>query len=571
MSTMPFALLPYADPTERGRRSEARGRRSQACGRRSEARGRRSEARGRKPEVGRQRSEGRWQRDRRRWLGAACGLALAAWCAAPAPCPADENDWLVPLGHPPRAAPKRISGGEGFPPLPLPVTPIRRTERKREPRPPQLVGKVVWGETAEYRYAEGQTTQISDWNLCPDDLSQLMRKAGRWFALNYGTQPVSLNTFDPDPSTTPVLFFSGVRRIRLTDEQLGVVRTFVARGGMVVFDSIAGSPYFHASARELAAQIVPGERIRAIPLDHPLFHMLTDATTVAYPRNLDSQRPFMEGIYVGSRIACLISRYGLGCGWDDHDVPLLNQAVFYDNDSATRLGINLVAYAIGYAETGRQEARPELFGTLDEPRPTDELVFAQIRHDGAWNVHPGAAAALLRQMRRETALGVSLKRISVDPARDDLGALPFLYLEGMDEFSWSEPAVRALQSFLERGGTLLVNNGLGLATFDQAVRRELRRLLPDRELAPVAADHPLFATVRPVDEVQYSPAALHARPGVTTPVIEAITIDGDLRVIYSPVDVACAWQGCEFPLARAYEAPSGVELGLNLLVYAMTH
>ncbi len=556
MSTMPIAR-PDAGPTERGPRLDARGRRSEVGGQRSE--------------VGRHRTEGHWQRGRPRLLAAAAGLALVVGCVAPGLGRADENEWLVPLGQPPRAAPKRISGGEGVPPLPLPATPIRRTERKREPRPPQLVGKVVWGETAEYRYAEGQTTQIADWNLCPDDLSQLMRKAGRWFALNYGTQPVSLNTLDPDPATTPVLFFSGVRRIRLTDEQLAIVRTFVGRGGMVVFDSIAGSPYFHASARELAVQIVPGERIRAIPLDHPLFHMLADATTVAYPRNLDSQRPFMEGIYVGSRIACLISQYGLGCGWDDHDVPLLDKAVFYDNDSATRLGINLVAYAIGYAETGRQEARPELFGALDEQRPTDELVFAQIRHDGAWNVHPGAAAALLRQMRRETAVGVSLKRISVDPARDDLGALPFLYLEGLDEFSWSDPALRALRAFLERGGTLLINNGLGLGTFDQAVRRELRRLLPDRELAAVAPDHALFATVRPMGAIQYSPAALQARPGVTTPQIEAISIDGDLRVIYSPVDVACAWQGCEFPLARAYEAPSGAELGLNLLVYAMTH
>ena len=31
-----------------------------------------------------------------------------------------ENDWFVPLGKPPEAPPKRISGGEGFPPLPCP-------------------------------------------------------------------------------------------------------------------------------------------------------------------------------------------------------------------------------------------------------------------------------------------------------------------------------------------------------------------------------------------------------------------------------------------------------------------
>jgi hypothetical protein len=42
-------------------------------------------------------------------------------------------------------------------------------------------------------------------------------------------------------------------------------------------------------------------------------------------------------------------------------------------------------------------------------------------------------------------------------------------------------------------------------------------------------------------------------------------------VIYSPFDLACAWQGCDYPLALCHEAPAGLDLGLNLLVYAMTH
>ena len=494
------------------------------------------------------------------------GLFSCTWAAAD-----DENSWLVPLGLPPQAAPKRISGGEGVPPLPLPATPIRRSERKREPKAPMLIGKVVWGESAEYRYASGETRQIADWNLCPDDVAQLMRKAGRWFGIGYGSQAISLNSFDGAPQTTPVLFLSGVRTLRPTDEQIKLLREYLQRGGMVVFDSIAGSPYFLASARKLAAQLVPGEPLRPVPLDHPLFAMLADAQEVAVPRRPEITTPQFEGIYVGSRIACLISPIGLGCGWDDHEVPLLEQAVYYDVDSASRLGVNLVAYAIGYADAARFEARPELFGMLDEKHPTDELVFAQLRHDGAWNVHPGAATALLRRLRAETSLRVSLKRVAVDPSRESLESFQFLYLEGLDTFAWDEPARAALRQFLARGGTLLINNGLGLATFDQTVRRGLAQLLPGRELAPVPPDHALLSACRPVEEVRFSPAVEKASPGQQDPVLEAITLDGDLRVIYSPYDLACAWSGCEYPLARAYEAPGGVTLGMNLLVYAMTH
>lgn len=484
---------------------------------------------------------------------------------------ADENEWLVPLGPPPQAAPKRISGGAGFPPLPLPATPLRRSERKREPRPPTMIGKVVWGESAEYRYESGETRAVADWNLSPDDVAALMRKSGRWFGMGYGSQAVSLASFDPDPAQTPVLFFSGVRTIRMDDTSLELLRTYVRRGGMVVLDSIAGSPYFTASALDLAVKLVPGEKVREIPLDHPVYHMLEDATKVVYPRNKEGDRPVLEGVYVGSRVGVLVSRYGLGCGWDDREVPLLQQAIFYDAASATRIGVNLVAYGIGYADAARMEARPELFGSLDEKAPTDELVFAQLRHDGAWNVHPGAAAALLRKMRQDSALGVSLKRIGVDPARDSLDGYAFLYLEGLDDFAWDEESLRQIRAFLNRGGTLVVNNGLGMSTFDGAVRRELARLLPGAALERVPIDHPVFSTLHAVASARYTAAALQAQPELAEPVLEGIVLDGDLRVIYSPYDIACGWLGCDYPLAKAYDSDSATRLGMNLLVYAMTH
>jgi hypothetical protein len=123
-------------------------------------------------------------------------LAITAYTSCPA---AGEADWFVPLGKPPDAPPKRISGGEAFPPLPLPATPLRRTERKRPPTPPSLFGKVVWGEQGSFTYEGGKTTQISDWNLCPADLQHLLHKVRDRFGLDYGYEDVSLPSFSGDP------------------------------------------------------------------------------------------------------------------------------------------------------------------------------------------------------------------------------------------------------------------------------------------------------------------------------------------------------------------------------------
>ena len=498
-------------------------------------------------------------------------LALAAAFGGGPALRAAENDWFVPLGPPPQAAPRRISGGEAFPPLPLPATPLRRTERKREPSPPKLVAKVIWGESASYTYADGTSARVADWNLCPGDLQQLMKRASERLGVTYGSDNLSLTSFDGDPAKTPVLLFSGVRTIRFAPEQLDRLRNYVLRGGMIIADSIAGSPYFYEAFRQAMAKAFPELAWRVIPADHPLYHILADVDKVSYPKNLGSDRPFLEGLYVYSRAGVVLSKYGLGCGWDGHEVPLLKQAVFYDLNSANDIGINLVGYAVGYARIGREEAKPELYGALDEKPPSDQFVFAQLKHDGAWNAHSGGAARLLEQLRKETALRVSLKRVPVQPGKDDLSSFTFLYLTGLDDFHLDAAAVAALKRFLDSGGTLLINNGLGLRAFDLAVRRELRRILPNSELSPVPPAHPLFSTVNKITEAKYSPAALAWKPELKAPFLEGISLHGDLKVIYSPVDLEAGWEGLDFPLAKAYEPESAMKLGVNLILYAMTH
>lgn len=484
---------------------------------------------------------------------------------------ADEKDWFVPLGPPPEAGKRRISGGEAFPPLPLPATPLRRTERKREPSPPKLIAKVVWGDNATFTYGDGVKTHIADWNLCPGDLQQLMKMASAKLGVTYGADSFSLASFDGDPAKTPVLFFSGVRTIKFSPHELELLRSYVLRGGMIVADSIAGSPYFYDSFRAAMEQAFPDLSFRKIPADHPIYHMMTDVNRVNVAKTPDVTAPALEGMYVYSRVGVVLSQYGLGCGWDGHAVPLLKQAAYYDVDSADKIGVNLIAYAVGYASLGRAEAKPELYGALDEKRPTDEFVFAQIKHDGDWNTEAGGATRLLEQLRQDTSLRVSLKRVPVQPGHDDLSAFTFLYLTGLGDFHWDAAAVAAMRRFLDSGGTLLINNSLGLKTFDAAVKRELKTVLPESELAPLSPSSPVFSSVFKMTDADYTPAALAANPGLDQPRLEGISLHGDVKVIYSPFDLEAGWQGMDHPLAKAYAPDSALKLGINIVMYAMTH
>jgi hypothetical protein len=492
---------------------------------------------------------------------------------------AAEDQWFVRDDEPPKSKAPRgtISAAETVLLGGGPVVPLRQSERKKPPKPDILAAKVIWGESATFTSANGQKMPIADWNLVDNDLGKMVESgqkvgiAGHWTNMN-------LDEFNYDPGAMPSLLFSGVRTFKLPPNERGKLREYVLKGGTIILDSIYGSPYFYESAKKVMESVFPEERFRALPSDHPLYHMFHDIDTVSYPEDPASTKPKLETIYIGSRAAILLSEQGLGTGWDG------NQRVFgklkqrglkpkyYSIDSAKQIAMNLSGYITGYLDVGMIEGTPELFGLPDEKRPTDEFVFAQLKHDGAWNVHPGAAPSLLIEVRNATAIRVNLKRVAVDPGKDDLAPFPFLYLTGLDDFTFSDTAIAELQRFFKNGGKLLINNGLGLSTFDAACRRELGRILPDRQLAAIPVDHDVYNTLQPLSDVRYTPALMKAKPELRGKAyLEGIATDGTLQVIYSPFDLEAGWLNVDYPLSRGYQAASARALGMNVIAYVISN
>jgi len=246
----------------------------------------------------------------------------------------------------------------------------------------------------------------------------------------------------------------------------------------------------------------------------------------------------------------------------------------FSPESAKQIGQNLTAYIVGYGQVGEIEGRPELFGIADQEQPTAEFVFAEVRHGGGWNVHPNAAQALLKKLERHSPIRVNFKRASVDPKKDDLSRFPCLFFSGQDDFVLDDQDVKNLRDYLcEDGGTLVINNGLGLASFHQAVQRELRRILPGLELKRLNLNHELFNIFHDVRKVEYTRALLKDKSDELKdrPWFEGITIDGELRVIYSPYDFVAGWNEVNYPLIRGYEPSSARNLGMNIIMYVITH
>src|SRR5439155_8370893 len=109
------------------------------------------------------------------------------------------DDFVNPKANiPPKAKPDRRNAGEGVPPLPLPATPLRRSEKKREPSPPALVGSVTFSPAALKGKSGWETTiiDIERWvEFTNSALNQRYRFVGTDFA-----------KFSYDPTELPILY-----------------------------------------------------------------------------------------------------------------------------------------------------------------------------------------------------------------------------------------------------------------------------------------------------------------------------------------------------------------------------
>lgn len=78
--------------------------------------------------------------------------------------------------------------------------------------------------------------------------------------------------------------------------------------------------------------------------------------------------------------------------------------------------------------------------------------------------------------------------------------------------------------------------------------------------------HPLQAQFR-----RLLTRALAIEPGLTAPRLEGIELDGKLVVVYGKYDLGCGWERIPHPSTLAVEMDDSFKLGIDSIIYAMTH
>ncbi len=502
-------------------------------------------------------------------LGVLYAVGGATGITVPLPAWAEEASGPIDCGPPPKAAPQHRTGGESFPPLPLPATPLRRSEKKRPPSPPSLIGKMAMGDV-RWITRDGKRTMYRDWMTDPADVNTLLKWTNQELGIYYGTIEADFAHFSFDPRELPAVLMAGHNKFSLTDEVRKNLARYVLDGGTILGDACCGWTDFADSFRKEMEQIFPGRPLRRMLPEDPVFSSYYKLANLTYKKgdgSTYSDAPSLESIDFGCRSGVILSPCDLTCGWDGHEHPRGLRIVI---DEARQVGANLVTYILGNYQLGRFLSTTKVYHEAEAPS-RDDFIFAQLVHEGDWDPDPSAVHNLLKHARDNSTMEVKFKRQNVQLKDPEAATYPLLYMTGHREFAFSADDVGRLQRYLKAGGMLMADACCGRLAFDAAFRQQIAKVLPEHKLQPLPLDHPIYHCLYNIQSVNYTPRVREDFGPQTAPHLEGISLDGRLAVLYSRFDLGNGWEQFPHPYSYGVQDDDALKIGTNAIVYAISH
>lgn len=410
------------------------------------------------------------------------------------------------------------------------------------------------------------------WNATPNDVNNLLKSMKGKMDADYKMEIKSMAEVSVDPETNPVLYRSGHYNFSYTRDERAKLREYLLAGGMMIYNTGLGSAPFYRSVKRELALIFPEQPLQRLGSDHPIFHAFHDIDRVEYcdgvrKAGFKGNEPWFDGIEINCRVVALVSRWGMSVGWEG-EVDESYQA--YQPESAYKLGVNIFSYASAMRAWTQNVAQSMKF--VDEDAgTTDKVTMAQVVYDGVWRTRHAGLSVLLQTFNRKTDIPVKFGLRELRLSDADIFNAPVLYLTGHEYFELSGKEMTMLREYLASGGFLFAEACCGRKGFDLAFRRIMKQVFPSHPLQRIDPNGSLFRIPNDVRAVGVTPTlAADLGKNATTPRLEGIDMDDHFAVIYSPYGLAGGWEMSQSPYAHGCNAVGSLQIGQNVLMYAVT-
>jgi hypothetical protein len=167
----------------------------------------------------------------------------------------------------------------------------------------------------------------------------------------------------------------------------------------------------------------------------------------------------------------------------------------------------------------------------------------------------------LSTVASETTINTSRKFKPVKLGEKEVFHFPFAVMTGEGAFTLTDDERKNLKLFLEKGGFLLASAGCSSKEWGDSFAHEIKTIFPDRKLAEVPMNHPIFRMIFDVPRLDMSHGGEAKLLG--------LAIGGKIVLIYSPdgLNDTGTMHGC--CCCGGNEIKNSQKVNANILAYAL--
>ena len=184
-------------------------------------------------------------------------------------------------------------------------------------------------------------------------------------------------------------------------------------------------------------------------------------------------------------------------------------------------------------------------------------------------------SAAMRRLTRVHSRSVE-QPVSLDEG--DQYDWPFLYAVEVGHWDLTDAQAKSMREFLLRGGFFMCDDFHGTQEW-RVFEASMRRVFPDREIVDLPGDSAIFHTIYDLDDKYQVPGAQYIRSGRT---YEADGYKDTWRGIFDDrgrlmvaichnMDLGDSWEHADNPQYDERFSALGIRIGINYVVYSMTH
>jgi hypothetical protein len=148
---------------------------------------------------------------------------------------------------------------------------------------------------------------------------------------------------------------------------------------------------------------------------------------------------------------------------------------------------------------------------------------------------------------------------------DTLFETPFLFMDGHDDFVFSDTELANLRRYFTHGGFMLASGCCSSPGFPLAWRREMSRVFPGETIQKIPYDHLIYHSFYDLDHVEN----IETHQDI---LLDGLYHNGELVAVMCQDGLVCAFaMGNECNKGHGIEPDEARKLALNIAVYSLTH